>query len=250
MFWCVFLHISGIGQKSYTLKQYGLLFQTNRLDSHCIESVASAGFLYKKPSQDTLLFGKPLRAWSTNGRFERTPRLRVMNSGMVKMNKIGQPACLSSKSEQVGYDEASETERVSVDNDGLAIQSLLKIQSIPLGKLRGIEIPTKQCHSMCMTSKTYKKITAYSFLFKILSRILLFNLVSGKMIYLYLRIKRDDLLRPCRKSYQTLMTSVKCYCKTSQMMTNDYLYRVSKHTFTMEMTIVLLLLICKMFGNG
>ena len=53
------------------------------------------------------------------------------------MNKIGQPACLSSKSEQVGYDEASETERVSVDNDGLAIQSLLKIQSIPLGKLRG-----------------------------------------------------------------------------------------------------------------
>lgn len=144
--WCVILDTLGIGHKSYLPKQFGFLFWINQLNSQlqdCKESIASEGVGYKTPSQDTLLFGKPLRAWSTKGRFERTIWLRVMNSGMVKMIKIGQPACLSPKSTKVGYGEASETERVSVDNEGLAIPSLLKIQSIPLGKLRGIEIPTK-----------------------------------------------------------------------------------------------------------
>jgi len=37
----------------------------------------------------------------------------------------------------VGYDGHSETERVLVNNEGLAIQSLLKIQSDPLGNLGG-----------------------------------------------------------------------------------------------------------------
>jgi len=35
----------------------------------------------------------------------------------------------------VGYDRHSETERVLVNNEGLAILSLLKIQSGPLGNL-------------------------------------------------------------------------------------------------------------------
>ena len=35
----------------------------------------------------------------------------------------------------IGYDRHSETERVSVNNDGLINQSLLKIQSGPLGNL-------------------------------------------------------------------------------------------------------------------
>ena len=36
----------------------------------------------------------------------------------------------------IGYGRASTTERVLVNNDGLVIQSLLKIQSDPLGNLR------------------------------------------------------------------------------------------------------------------
>ena len=41
---------------------------------------------------------------------------------------------------------ASETERIWVTNDGLINQRWLKIQSIPLGKLRGIRVltPTKR----------------------------------------------------------------------------------------------------------
>jgi hypothetical protein len=191
--WCAIYCTLGIGRKSYLPKQFGFLFWKNQLCSQlhaCKEPIAS-GKLHCNQLQDTLLFGNPLRAWSTNGLFERMTWLRVMNSGMVKMIKIGQPACLSSKSAKVGYDEASETERVSVDNDGLAIQSLLKIQSIPLGKLRGNEIPTKQCHSMCMTTKPCKNITVCSFLFKIPARILFLNLVSLKMTYIYLRIKHN-----------------------------------------------------------
>jgi len=41
----------------------------------------------------------------------------------------------------VGYGRHSETERVSVNCEGLAILSLLKIQSVPLGNLR--ELTTK-----------------------------------------------------------------------------------------------------------
>jgi len=37
----------------------------------------------------------------------------------------------------VGYDRHSETERVLVDDEGLAILSLLKIQSGPFGNLGG-----------------------------------------------------------------------------------------------------------------
>ncbi len=38
---------------------------------------------------------------------------------------------------------ASETERIWVTNDGLINQRWLKIQSIPLGKLRGIRVLTQ-----------------------------------------------------------------------------------------------------------
>jgi hypothetical protein len=171
--WCVFLITLGIGQKSYLPKQFGVLFWINHLCSQlqsCKEPIAS-GKLHCNQLQDTLLFGKPLRASSTKDCSENTVRPRVMNLGMVKMMMIGQPACLSSKSAKVGYDEASETERVSVDNEGLAIQSLLKIQSIPLGKLRGTEIPTKSCHSMYMTLKNYKNNQELSFLSAIHYRI-------------------------------------------------------------------------------
>ncbi len=58
---------------------------------------------------------------------------------MVIMSRIGQSAALLSKSVMVGYDRRSETERVLVNNEGLAIQSLLKIQSVPLGNLWGVD---------------------------------------------------------------------------------------------------------------
>ena len=37
----------------------------------------------------------------------------------------------------IGYDRRSETERVWVNYEGLIIQNLLKIQSVPLGNLWG-----------------------------------------------------------------------------------------------------------------
>lgn len=54
---------------------------------------------------------------------------------MVIMSRIGQSAALLSKSVMIGYDRRSETERVWVNDDGLTILSLLKIQSAPLGNL-------------------------------------------------------------------------------------------------------------------
>ena len=43
------------------------------------------------------------------------------------------PVSVVLQNTKVGYGRHSETERVLVNNDGLAIQSLLKIQSGPLG---------------------------------------------------------------------------------------------------------------------
>jgi len=55
---------------------------------------------------------------------------------MVIMLRIGQSAALLSKSVMIGYDRRSETERVLVNDEGLIIQSLLKIQSAPIGNIR------------------------------------------------------------------------------------------------------------------
>ena len=65
-----------------------------------------------------------------------------MNSGMgnseMDCDKItnGQPACLSPKPVMVGHGEASETERRLVCDEGLASQSMLKIQSGSHGNMR------------------------------------------------------------------------------------------------------------------
>jgi len=61
---------------------------------------------------------------------------------MVIMKKIGQSACLSPNGTMLAYGEASETERIWVDNDGLSNQSQLKIQSSPFGNLRDIRVLT------------------------------------------------------------------------------------------------------------
>jgi hypothetical protein len=130
--WCVKLSIIGIGHKSYAL---GFRTQKNRF--------VASGIAYKlRYLQDTLLFGKPLRAVSTKACRETTSWPRIMNLG-VKMTQIGQPACLSPNPALIGHGEASETERASVVNDGIINHRRLKIQSIPLRKLRGTEIPTR-----------------------------------------------------------------------------------------------------------
>ncbi len=49
----------------------------------------------------------------------------------MKIEWIGRSACLISKREMTAHDMASQTERVSVDDDGLVILSQLKIQSEP-----------------------------------------------------------------------------------------------------------------------
>jgi DNA-directed RNA polymerase beta' subunit len=57
---------------------------------------------------------------------------------MVIMLRIGQSAGLLTNSIMIGYVRVSTTERVLVNIDGLINLSLLKIQSSPLGKPRGI----------------------------------------------------------------------------------------------------------------
>lgn len=106
--------------------------------------------------QHILLFGKPLIAFSTKVSRESTNWPRVMNSGTliyydtqlstVIMKRIGQSACLLPNGAMIANGRASETERIWVTNDGLINQRWLKIQSIPLGKLRGIRVltPTKR----------------------------------------------------------------------------------------------------------
>jgi len=76
-----------------------------------------------------LLFGKPLRAFSTKLISERNKWPRVMNLGMVIMKRIGQSACSLPKGDMLVYGRASETERKWVVDDGLSNQRRLKIQS-------------------------------------------------------------------------------------------------------------------------
>jgi hypothetical protein len=92
-----------------------------------------------------LLFGKPLRAFSTKDNCESVIWPRVMNLGIVIMKKIGQSACLLPNDDMIVNGRASETERIWVDEEGLINRSRLKIQSIPLWKHRGtrVHIPIK-----------------------------------------------------------------------------------------------------------
>ena len=53
--------------------------------------------------------------------------------GMVKTREIGRPACLPPKSVIAAHGGASETERMSIDDEDLASPSRFKIQSRPAG---------------------------------------------------------------------------------------------------------------------
>jgi hypothetical protein len=112
-------------------------------------------------SQHILLFGKILRAFSTKCDIERFTWPRVMNSGIVIMKKIGQPACLLPKSAMIGYGRASETERIWVNLDGLINRSLLKIQSSPFGNL---------WESECLLKLNLLQLHFYFYIFKKLEK--------------------------------------------------------------------------------
>ena len=103
-----------------------------------------------------LLFGKPLRAFSTKDCDESAIWPRVMNLGTVIMKKIGQSACLLPNGDfnMLAYGRASETERIWVDDEGLSSLSQLKIQSSPSGNLWESECLFKL--SFCVTKLLIK----------------------------------------------------------------------------------------------
>ena len=95
----------------------------------------------QKTLRHILLFGKPLRAFSTKDCCESAIWPRVMNLGKVIMKEIGQSACLLPNGDykMLANGRASETERIWVDDEGLSSQSQLKIQSSPSGNLWEVE---------------------------------------------------------------------------------------------------------------
>ncbi len=93
---------------------------------------------------------------------DESPRLAEnKNSGIVKINRIGQSACLLPKSYLITHGRASETERVTVDS--LVIDYWLKIQSTPLEKFRGIKepMPTKRHIYLCYSYLYYGFYSKY-----------------------------------------------------------------------------------------
>jgi hypothetical protein len=88
--------------------------------------------------RNTLLFGKTLRAFRTKVNIERIDWLRITNSGKVIIERIGQPACLSPKpATDKGMVRRQRLNGCWSLMTGLVILRRLKIQSRPLGKLKG-----------------------------------------------------------------------------------------------------------------
>lgn len=99
---------------------------------------------FVKVLQDSLLFGNTLRALHTKVAIRKTQLAESKNSGTVKVAGIGQSAGEFLNPLMQGHGTVSETERLSVSViKSLARSRMLEIQSIPVGKLTGIEIPTK-----------------------------------------------------------------------------------------------------------
>lgn len=95
---------------------------------------ASGASSHGRALRHTLLFGEPLRAFSTKPVAETCRWPRVTNSGTVTTKRIGQSACLLPKGDtKPAYGRASQTERVWVVDDGVSNQRRSKIQSGPRG---------------------------------------------------------------------------------------------------------------------
>ena len=149
-------------------KQYAIAKRPLAIENHLCRRKyyprLTASNIWKQMLRHILLFGKPLRAFSTKSMLETHRWLRVINSGMVIMKKIGQSAYLLPKSAMIGYGRVSETERIWVSNDGLINQSWLEIQSSPSRNLWETEC-LFQLSAMCYKlyiylcySNNYKKI--------------------------------------------------------------------------------------------
>ena len=116
-------------------KQYAIVKRPLTIENHFTRRIninnprLTASNIWKQMLQHILLFGKPLRAFSTKVYSESINWPRVINLGMVIMERIGQPACLLPKGDMLANGGASETERMWVINDGLSNQRWLKIQS-------------------------------------------------------------------------------------------------------------------------
>jgi hypothetical protein len=97
-----------------------------------------------KRLQDTLMFGEILKVHLPSCVVKAIQWPRKENLGMVKMmcmsqqDKMDNPQAYDLNSHLLEHGQVTETERVSVSNEGLAILNSLKIQSGPLGKLKGL----------------------------------------------------------------------------------------------------------------
>lgn len=75
--------------------------------------------------------------------------------GMVKTEEIGQPACQPSKSAMIAHDGASETERISVDHEGLITPSRRKVQSLLVGNDHAVRIEQR---TRCLFKLNYQAV--------------------------------------------------------------------------------------------
>lgn len=99
--------------------------------------------------------GNPLEPIVLRFGYESSKLAENKNSGIVKINRIGQSACLLPKSYNITHGRASETERVTVDS---LINYWLKIQSTPLEKFRGIKEPMPTKQYLCFVNLNNKNI--------------------------------------------------------------------------------------------
>ena len=158
-------------------KQYAIAKRPLAVENHLccrIKKLTASDNLMKfiELLQHILLFGETLRAFSTKDNIERIVWPRVMNLGMVIMKKIGQSACLLSKSAMIGNGRASETERIWVSIEDLINLSWLKIQSSPMGNYWELE---------CLFKLSY--YTRYDYFTKIIKNniILIMKLYYSKI---------------------------------------------------------------------
>ena len=93
--------------------------------------------------QNCLLFGEILTASTTKCVWETSawPRIELGYGNNVR--GLDDPHGYNLKTLSLVYGWPSETDPQLLDNEDLSSLNPVKIQSIPLGKLRGIEIPIK-----------------------------------------------------------------------------------------------------------
>jgi hypothetical protein len=134
------LNFSSWLRKERAKKQNAIANRALAIENHLrprifLPSLSASSFGEYQILRHILLFGNPLRAFSTKEHCESVFWPRVIHSGMVIMERIGQSAYLLPNDDLLVYGRVSETERIWVGDEGLSNQSRLKIQSSPFGNL-------------------------------------------------------------------------------------------------------------------